>query len=66
VRRRDAGKGRVSRGEGESEWVLVHQQTGHEQTVIGVRRALRHSVTVRNQEHKSKSIDETKLACGMV
>jgi hypothetical protein len=33
------------------------RQTGHEQTAIGVRKALRHSVTARNQAHKSKSID---------
>ena len=30
----------------------MHRQTGHEQTAIGVRRAL----TARNQAHRSKSI----------
>ena len=52
VKQRDSSKNRVSKDEGESE------QDRHEQTAIGVHRALRHSVTARNQTHKSKSIDD--------
>jgi hypothetical protein len=54
VKQRDASENRASKDEGESE---RDRQTGHEQTAIGVRRALRLSITARNQAHKSKSID---------
>jgi len=55
VKQYDASKNRASKDEGESE---RDRQTGHDQTAIGVHRALSRSVTARNQTHKSTSIDD--------